>query len=100
VLSKAHRTASAKLTPELLTMLGTLEAEMKQSAQAQGWTFDRAAHETASQAAKAAVDKKEWPTALKEIAKSIELLMVGLQQHRKAVARDAENKVAKNGNGH
>ena len=98
VLSKAYRTASAKLTPELLSMLGKLEAEMKQSAQAESWSFDQAEHETASQAAKAAADKKQWPTALQEIAKSIDLLMVGLLQHRKAVAREAESK--KNGNGH
>ena len=102
VLSKAYRTASAKLTPELLTTLGKLEADMKVSAEAESWSFDKAAHIIASQAARAALDKKQWPASLKELGRSIDLLMVGLLQHRKAVAaaREAESKVAKNGSGH
>ena len=97
ILSKAYRTASAKLTPELLTMLSKLENGMWQSAARENWTFDKVASEAANQAAKEALSKKHWPAALKELAKSIDLLMPGLQQHRKQVARKAEE--AKNGNG-
>ncbi len=97
ILSKAYRTASAKLTPELLTMLSKLEAGMWQAAKTENWTFDKVSSEAASQTAQEALNKKQWPVALKELAKSIDLLMVGLHQHRKAVAREAEQ--AKNGTG-
>ena len=98
VLSKAYRTASAKLTPDLLTSLAKLEADMKQSAETESWSFDKATQDEASQAAKNAVNKKQWPTALKELHRSLDLLMVGLQQHRKAAAaREAEGKEFKNG---
>ena len=95
VLSKAYRTASAKLTPELLEVLTKLESEMKKSAQTESWTFDQAAHEVASEAATTAINNKQLPTALKELASSIDLMMPGLQLHRKAAA---EAKEAKNGN--
>ncbi len=99
VLSKAYRTASAKLTPELLTMLSTLENDMIQSAATEEWVYDKPAHEAAHEAAKAALDKKQLPAALKELGRSMDLLMVGLLQHRKAAAaaREAEGKEAKSG---
>lgn len=93
-LSKAYRSASAKLTPELLEMLNKLEGDMIESAKTENWSYDKAAHEAAHSASKAAFEKKQLPAALKEIGRSIDLLMVGLQQHRKAAAaaREAERK--------
>ena len=97
VASKAYRTASAKLTPELLTTLGKLEADMLRSAETEDWVFDKTTQDSAHQAAKAAFDKRQWPAALKELSRSIDLLMVGLLQNRKAAAaaREAESKAAK-----
>lgn len=93
VLSKAYRTASAKLTVDFLAALAKSESDMKQTATNEQWPLDTTAQETASAAAKEALDKKQWPAALKEFAKSIDLLMIAWQQHRKAVAaRDAEAK--------
>jgi protein phosphatase len=99
VLSKAYRSASAKLTPEFLTMLGALEDDMIQSAATEEWGFDKPAHESAHAAAAAAIEQKRLPIALKELGRSIDLLMVGLLQHRKAAAaaREAESKEAKAG---
>lgn len=93
VLSKAYRTASAKLTVDLLAALAKSESDMKQSAANDQWPLDATSQETASAAAKEALDKKQWPAALKEFSKSIDLLMTAWQQHRKLVAaRDAEAK--------
>jgi hypothetical protein len=93
VMSRAYRTASAKLTSELIEMLAKCESDMCQSAVAEQWPLDAAASETVSTAAKNAITAKQWPTALKELAKSIDLLMAGWQQHRKvAAAREAEAK--------
>ena len=99
VLSKAYRTASAKLTPELLEMLGTLEEDMIQSAAKEEWVYDKLAHAAAHNAAKVALEKKQLPVALKELGHSIDLLMVGLLQHRKmaAAAREAEGRESKSG---
>lgn len=93
VLSKAYRTASAKLTVDLLSALAKCEADMKQTSATEQWSLDTTAQEAASAAAKEALDKKQWPAALKEFAKSIDLLMTAWQQHRKVVAaREAEAK--------
>lgn len=98
VLSKAHRTASAKLTSELLAALTKSESDMKRMSATDKWTLDTTTQESSSAAAKDALDKKQLPTALKEIAKSIDLLMSAWQQHRKfAAAREADAKVAKAG---
>lgn len=105
VLSRAHRTASAKLTPEFFAALAKCESDMQQMAAAEQWPLNSAAQQAASAAAKAALDNKQRPEALREFAKSIDLLMTAWQQHRKAVAaREAEakeqaekNKEAKSG---
>lgn len=96
VLSKACRTASAKLTADLLAALAKTESDMQQTAATEQWPLDTAAQETAGAAAKEALNKKQWPAALKEFAKSIDLLMTAWKQHRKIVAvRDGEAKAAK-----
>jgi len=96
VLSKPCRTASAKLTADLLAALAKTESDMQQSAATEQWPLDTAAQETAGAAAKEALNKKQWPAALKEFAKSIDLLMTAWKQHRKIVAvRDGEAKAAK-----
>ena len=105
VLSKAYRSASAKLTTELLAALSKSESDMKATSASDKWTLDTTAQESASAAAKDALDKKQLPTALKEIAKSIDLLMSAWQQHRKFTAareaeakeKDARDKDVKNG---
>ena len=93
VPSKAHRTASAKLTVDFLAALTKCECDMKQAAASELWPLNTSAQDSASSAAKMALDKKQWPDALKEFAKSIDLLMTAWQQHRKLVAaREAEAK--------
>jgi len=80
-------------------MLGKLESDMIESAKTDDWTYNKSAHEAAHRATKVAFEKKQLPTVLKELGHSIDLLMVGLQQHRKAVAaaREAEGKEHKSG---
>lgn len=96
VLSRAYRTASAKLTTEFLGTLTKCESDMKQTATTEQWPLDAATQEAASTAAKEALDKKQLPTALKEIAKSIDLLMTAWQHHRRAAREaDAKEKAAK-----
>ena len=105
VLSKAYRTASAKLTVDLLAALAKSESHMKQSAITEQWSLDTTAQNTASAAATNALDKKQWTVALNEFSKSIDLLMIAWQRHRKLVAardadakeKEANEKAAKNG---
>ncbi|MBC7820483.1 MAG: hypothetical protein IAG10_26660, partial [Planctomycetaceae bacterium] len=93
VMSRAYRTASAKLTPEVIEMLAKCESDMQKLAATEQWPLDARAGEVASAAAKAAFDNKQWTAALSEFAKSIDLLMAGWQLHRKAVAaREADEK--------
>lgn len=93
VLSRAHRTAPAKLTPEFFATLVKCESDMQQIAVAEQWPLDSAAQQSASTAAKVALDNKQRPEALREFAKSIDLLMTAWQQHRKTIAaREAEAK--------
>ena len=95
VLSRAYRTAPAKLTPDFLAVLTKQEADLNQLAQTDGWSFDTAAQNAASQAAKTAVEQKQWSEALKHLAKSLDVLMIGLLQHRKNLAKQAEEKEVK-----
>ncbi len=95
VLSRAYRTAPAKLTPDFLAVLTKQEAVLKHSAETEVWSFDTAAQNAASQAAKSAVEQKQWSEALKLLAKSLEVLMIGLLQHRKNLAKQAEEKEVK-----
>ncbi len=93
VLSRAHRTASAKLTSDVFAALAKCESDMQRSAASEQWPVDAAACETARAAAKTTLDSKQSTEALKEFAKSIDLLMTGWQQYRKAAAaREAEAK--------
>ena len=93
VLSRAHRTASAKLTSDVFAALAKCESGMQRSAASEQWPVDAAACETARAAAKTTLDSKQSTEALKEFAKSIDLLMTGWQQYRKAAAaREAEAK--------
>lgn len=93
VMSRAYRTASAKLTADVIAALAKCESDMQQSATLEKWPVDAAACDTASAAAKAALDSKQSTGALQEFAKSIDLLMTAWQQYRKAAAaRDAEAK--------
>jgi hypothetical protein len=71
------------------------EADLKQSAQADGWSFDSATQNVSSQAAKSALERKQWSEALNHLAKSLEVLMIGLLQHRKNLAKQAEEKEVK-----
>lgn len=100
ILSKAYRSASAKLVPEFLELLCKLESDLKQAAEKERWTFDVAAYDSASKAAKSEMTKKQLVPALKEVAKSLDVLMVGLGQHRKSLAREADAKKPSNSNGH
>ena len=93
VMSRAYRTASSKLTPEIIQMLAKCESDMQQLAASENWPLNAAACKSASAATQEALSGKQWTKALNEFAKSIDLLMIGWQQHRKTVAtRDAEAK--------
>jgi hypothetical protein len=93
VRSHAYRTSSAKLTPEIIAALTKCDADMRELANLEQWPVEAAASETAKAAVQAAIDSKQIPETLKELSKSIDLLMTGWQQHRNTVAaHDAEAK--------
>lgn len=86
VLSRAYRSAPAKLTADFFASLTKCESDMKQLATSEQWPLNTDAQQAASSAAQAALHEKQWTSALKEVAKSIDLLMTAWQQHRKTVA--------------
>lgn len=95
VLSRAYRTASAKLTSSVLEMVARLEDELRKSAAQENWPIESTAIAAASAAAKQAVEQKRLQEALSHYAQVIDLLMAGWQEHRKQESeREAAAKAA------
>lgn len=89
VLWKSYRSASASFSVEFLNHLVALEAELQRSALEEGWSIEWSQHETAYTRAKAALSERQYSKAMREIAKAIDVLMAGVQLHRRQMERKA-----------
>ncbi len=83
IIWRPYRTASAKLTPALIHSLAKIEAELHGAAVEEQWPIDLAPREEAFKKAQAALSTKNYLGALREYARSLDLLMTGVLWQRK-----------------
>lgn len=88
-LSRPYRTAPAEFCDKLLAQLAAIEAELQRTALEENWSIDWARHEAAYAAAKQAITAKNLKAAFRHYARSIDVLMAGVQLHRKQMNREA-----------
>jgi len=90
----SHATASAKITKEFLSRLAKLDNELRELATVESWKVDWKSHEKSITAARQALDTRQSTKATSELGKALDVLSVGLQQHRKKLKfaqRNAQN---------
>lgn len=81
--SGPYRHASAKLLPQFVSHLAALEAELQRTGHEEGWDIDWARHQSASGNAQSFLSHNRLEDALSELAQSLDILMAGVQTHRK-----------------
>ncbi|HXY33304.1 MAG TPA: PP2C family serine/threonine-protein phosphatase [Planctomycetaceae bacterium] len=87
---RPYRTASAKSSVAFLNHLATLEGELARAASEERWAIDWPAQQAAHALARGSLEAKNYPKALSELAKVIDILMAGLLQYRKQVQRQSK----------
>lgn len=81
--SGPYRHASAKLLPQFVSHLVALEAELQRTAHEEGWDIDWSRHQSASGNAQSFLSHNRLQDALAELAQGLDILMAGVQTHRK-----------------
>ena len=94
--ASSHATARVRITGEFLSRLAKLENELRELANVESWEVDWDAHKQAIAAARTALDAKQSAKATSELGKALDILSVGLHQHRKKLKFAQMN--AQNGN--
>jgi hypothetical protein len=87
---RPYRTASARSSVAFLNHLATLEGELARAASEERWAIDWPAQQAAHALARGSLESKNYPKALSELAKVIDILMAGLLQYRKQVHRQSK----------
>jgi PPM family protein phosphatase len=87
---RPYRTASARSSVAFLNHLATLEGELARAATEERWSIDWPAQQAARASAKESLEAKDYPKALAELAKVIDILMAGLLHYRKQVQRQSK----------
>jgi protein phosphatase len=87
---RPYRTASAKFNPKFLTHLAAVEAELQRTATEEGWSINWPDHETAFNAAKNAIQGRQYRQAFRHYARAIDVLMCGVHLQRKQMNREAK----------
>lgn len=85
-----YRSASLRLNPNFLNHLASIEAELQRTAIEEEWSLDWKTHETAYEKARRAVTERRYREALRQYGKAIDVLMVGVQSHRKQMDHQAK----------
>lgn len=83
IIWRPYRTAMAKLTPDFVHLLGKMEAELRNAAVDEHWPIDLAQRDEAIKKSQQALSEKQYGRALRECARSIDLLMAGVLWERK-----------------
>ena len=81
--ASSHASASSKITKEFLSRLAKLDNELQELATVEYWKVDWATHEKTIAAARQALDAMQSTKATSELGKALDVLSVGLHQHRK-----------------
>ena len=87
---KPHRSAPARLDPQFLSQLAALEHVLQQTAAEENWSIDWPTHARAFEQAKSALQSRNFTVALREFSNSIQILMTGIQMHRRRLSRVAK----------
>jgi serine/threonine protein phosphatase PrpC len=87
---RPYRSASARSSVAFLNHLAALEGELARAASEERWAIDWPAQQAARALARGSLESKNYPKALAELAKVIDILMVGLLQYRKQVQRQSK----------
>ncbi len=78
-----YRNASAELMPQFLSHLAAVEAELQRTGHEEGWEIDWSRHQSASRNAQSFLSNNRLDEALLELARALDVLMSGVQLHRK-----------------
>jgi protein phosphatase len=78
-----YRTASAKITPEFVAELATLESNLQRSAVEEGWSIEWGEHNKIFESAKAALSERRYPESLRDFSRAIHILMGGIHLLRR-----------------
>jgi protein phosphatase len=87
---RPYRTASARPSVAFLNHLASLEGELARAASEERWSIDWPAQQAARALARGSIEAKNYPKALSELAKVIDILMAGLLQYRRQVQRQSK----------
>jgi serine/threonine protein phosphatase PrpC len=87
---RPYRTASARPSIAFLNHLASLEGELARAASEERWSIDWPAQQAARALARGSLEGKNYPKALSELAKVIDILMAGLLQYRRQVQRQSK----------
>jgi protein phosphatase len=90
VVWSPYRTASSRLTPKFLSHLVAVESELQRTSIEEGWEIDRNAYQAAYEQARQAFDEGAWAEAFREYARTIDLLMAGVQVQRRQMTYQAK----------
>jgi serine/threonine protein phosphatase PrpC len=87
---RPYRSASARPSVAFLNHLASLEGELARAASEERWSIDWPAQQAARALARGSLEAKNYPKALSELAKVIDILMAGLLQYRRQVQRQSK----------
>ena len=75
--------AATELAPQFLSHLAAIEAELHRTGHEEGWDIDWSRHHSASRNAQSFLSHDRLNDALAEYARALDVLMAGVQLHRK-----------------
>ncbi len=78
-----YRQAPTALAPQFLSHLAAVESELQRTGHEEGWDIDWARHHSASRDAQSFLSHNRLGDALAEYARALDVLMTGVQLHRK-----------------
>lgn len=81
--SGPYRIASAKLVPQFVSHLAAVESELQRTGVEEGWEIDWSRHQSASGNAQSFLAHNRLEDALAEFASGLDVLMSGVQMHRR-----------------
>jgi len=81
--SGPYRTAPTTLLPQFVSHLAAVEAELQRTGLEEGWDIDWSRHQAASRNAQSFLAHNRLADALAELASALDVLMSGVQLHRK-----------------
>lgn len=93
VIWRPYRTASARLTPEFLHGIAKIESELHRAAVDEHWPVELTERDEAFRKAQEALSGRKYSLALREYARSLDVLMVGLLWQRRQMQK--ENRTGK-----